>query len=113
PHAVVYKPSFFAEWFFKLLIRIRYPGPVGLVNLVAGWKKGDPYIAREILMDEVSAESLAEECYALLSDVAKRDRMKADFARLRRTLGWGEKRALGPSATAASEIFEVLKCPVS
>jgi len=103
-HAVVYKPSVLSEWIFKLFIR--YKGPVGLVNLVAGWKKGEPYLVREILMDEVTVQNLVDETISLWTDSARRSAMKSGFNALRIKVA-GNSSEEGPSAIAAREILSV------
>ncbi|MBY0471401.1 lipid-A-disaccharide synthase [bacterium] len=102
PHAVVYKPSFITEWIYKLFIR--YGGPVGLVNLVAGIKAGDPYVAKEILLDQVTVPNLHAELLALLSDPARRLEITEGFKKIRTALKAHEK----PSGNAAREILAVL-----
>lgn len=94
PHAVVYRTSRLTQWIFKRLVR--YAGPVGLGNLVAGRR-----IVREILLDEVDAPTLAEEAWRLLTDRARILEMKTEFARLRSLLQTDES----PSRRAAQEIL--------
>ncbi len=102
PHVVVYKPSGLTSFLFKHLVR--YRGPVGLVNLFSGWKEGQPLVARELLMDQLTVDSLSEEAYRLLTDESARAAMIAEFEKLRNLVTAGESAS--PSETAAREILE-------
>jgi lipid-A-disaccharide synthase len=104
PHVVVYKPGWSTQWVFKNLVR--YRGPVGLVNLAGGWSDGQPFLAEEILCEQVTSERLAEAAYSLLTDETKRSAMKKGFLALREKLS-GDGGA-GPSARAAAEILELV-----
>jgi lipid-A-disaccharide synthase len=101
PHAVVYRPSALTAWIFKWLIR--YRGPVGLVNLVLGWKTGDPYLATELLCDDATPTRLGDEAYSLLSDDGRRAKIREGFSRIRSLLG----ESAGPSRRAAAEVLSV------
>lgn len=105
PHAVLYKPSELTGWVFRNFVR--YSGPVGLVNLVGGWEPGKPYLAREILMGEVTEEVLSREATALLTDEAYRARLERDFEGLRRAVV-GDA-AESPSVRAARAVLEVAR----
>ncbi len=103
PHAVVYRPSRSTEFIFKNLIR--YRGPVGLVNLVAhpaGPEGREPYLCRELLMDQATVPILSAELSRLLTDTALRARMKEGFSELRRRMLVGD---VAPSMRAAREIL--------
>ena len=106
PHVIVYRPSKTTAWIFKNLIR--YRGPVGLVNLVAGWQPGQPYLVPEILCDEVSEDALATAVVRLLStssiDSDWRNQMTQGFVDLRSRVLGREKR-LHPSVDAAAEVI--------
>ena len=58
PHVIVYKPNGFSCFVFKHLIR--YRGPVGLVNLVAGSheRPDRPYVAEELLCKQATVSSI-------------------------------------------------------
>jgi lipid-A-disaccharide synthase len=106
PHAVIYKPSQSTAWIFKHLIR--YRGPVALVNLVAGWKPGDPYLVREILCEHVTVGNLTKEVIQLLADSNYRSQMKIGFEKLRNQV-CGTREKIRPSTTAAREILQVVQ----
>lgn len=110
PHAVVYRPSWLTIWIFRLFIR--YKGPVGLVNLVGGWRTGDPFLAREILCEEVRPEVLSQELVALLLDSEKRALMLKGFASLRAQLE-ADLKGRHPSETVANEILALVSIPGS
>lgn len=102
PHAIVYKPSWTTAWIFKNLIQ--YRGPVGLVNLVAGWNEGDEYLVREILLEEVTLDALTREIVSLMSDSMKRQKQIQGFDELRVKM----KRDESPSLLAAKEVLRVI-----
>ncbi len=110
PHAVVYRPSWLSARLFEILVR--YRGPVGLVNLVSGWKEGDPYLVEEILLEEATPDRLADAAVSLLTDSRKREQLLKGFRSLRQNL---ELSAEAPrhSVKAALEILEVASCPRS
>lgn len=104
PHAVVYKPNWISSKIYRHLVR--YKGPVGLVNLVAGVREEEPRIAREILCEEVSDSNLTEALLELLQENSPAvSRMKGSFQKIRIALG-----ERGASENAAKEILEVLRC---
>jgi lipid-A-disaccharide synthase len=106
-HAVVYKPTVVTEWIFKNLIR--YSGPVGLSNLVAGWSSDRPLAFNEILCSDATVDALAADAASLLSDPARRRAQAEAIARVRsRLLGEGPPESrLSPSRIAAREVAEV------
>jgi lipid-A-disaccharide synthase len=106
PHVVVYKPSQTTAWIFRYLIR--YRGPVGLVNLVSGWRPGHEYLAREILCEEVTVESLKQEILNLMTDTEVRRRLADGFSKLR-DIVMGEGQRLSPSVIAAQEIVQLIR----
>ena len=107
PHVVVYRPSLLSEWIFKYLIR--YKGPVGLVNLVSGWKPGQAYLTDEILMDHFKVPRLADEIVDLLTNEARRQRLAKGFNSLREAvMGEAGNGPSGPSARAAFEILRLV-----
>jgi lipid-A-disaccharide synthase len=106
PHSVVYKPSAVSHWIYKNLIR--YKGPVGLVNLVAGWKPGDDYVAREILCEEVTLPTLSTEIVDLMTSKEKREKLLHGFEKLRSAV-FGKNEFLSPSRVAAQEILSMIE----
>ncbi len=111
PHAVVYRTGRSTSWIFRNLVR--YRGPVGLVNLVGGpggtWRKGDPYVARELLLEDATETALAEEALALLTDPAKAGSQREAFARIRGLFTEGDRPGEGPSVRAAREVLAVAR----
>ncbi|OFZ55440.1 MAG: hypothetical protein A2428_05035 [Bdellovibrionales bacterium RIFOXYC1_FULL_54_43] len=103
PHAVIYKAGQVTTWIFERFIR--YRGPVGLVNLVARKAKGDSPLVREILLDEVTVQSLADEAVRLLSDDEVRARMRHGFQELRKRLESADGQS--PSRAAAVELLKI------
>lgn len=103
PHAVVYKPAQPTPWIYRNLIR--YKGPVGLVNLVHGWKKGEPLLARELLLEGATVEALATEAIALLTDAGRIASAREGLARLRAIVTAGRE---SPSRVAARDIAALL-----
>ena len=105
-HAVVYKPSWISNQIYKYFIR--YQGPVALVNLVAGGfgkKNPDEWLIREILCENVRAETIAEEAYSLFTDQEKRNRIEKGLQGLREKIVGTQS----PSHIAAGEILNLLK----
>lgn len=107
PHTIVYKTNLLTELIYRLFIR--YQGPVGLSNLVAGWTPGKPLLVREVLLSDVKVETLCDEIVALLTDSARRERLSQGFAAMRKRVF--EVGASSPSATAAREILSVIRGP--
>ncbi len=103
PHAVVYKPSRTSAWIFRHLIR--YRGPVGLVNLVANEKPGEPFLVSEILCEKVTPALLAQELYSLLTDSRRRQVMSDGFEKLRRRVS-ADLQGMSPSAWAAQAVLQ-------
>gem|GEM_PF-22482 len=107
PHAVIYKPGRITSWIYQNLIR--YRGPVGLVNLVAGGlgQKKEQFLLREILLNEATSEAIAQETVSLFLDSVKKTRIKQGLLKLRaQVLGVTEGgSALKPSQAAAEEVF--------
>ena len=100
PHAVVYKPNWLTRFVFHFLIR--YRGPIGLVNLVAGKRAGDAYLMRELLGRHMSPELVSAELVSLLTDGSRRAQLERDLQALRhKVVGNGES----PSLRAAREIL--------
>lgn len=114
PHAVVYKTGRISAFLFRHVVK--YKGPVGLVNLVAAWNPLLPEsyrqtnaqrIAREILLEEVTAENLAAEAFSLLTDEERRGKLAGEFQSIREKLA-GDGKSLSPSRRAAREVLDVV-----
>lgn len=107
-HSVVYKPNKLSCWIVRNLVG--YRGPVGLVNLVAGREKDSPYFIRELLCNEATVASLANEIVTLFSDNEVRAKIQIGLKELRSILIKPESQS--PSEVAAkeilSEIFSVM-----
>jgi lipid-A-disaccharide synthase len=102
-HSIIYRSHRITHFIFHYLIR--YRGPVGLVNLVAGWQAGKPYLIREILHHDQTPEELSEELISLFRDQERRANITQGLAQVRKTvLGANEGRS--PSEVAAREIIE-------
>jgi len=108
PHAVVYKPSAITGWAFRNVVR--YKGPVGLVNLVAGGGPGTrpPYLVNEIVMKSVTARNLEEELVSLLGDESRRRRIVEGLGALRERVLSGASGE-SPSTRAAREALAALR----
>jgi lipid-A-disaccharide synthase len=72
-------------------------------NLVAGHR-----IVPELIQDDFTPERTAEEAIALLTDVSKRDEMRAALAQVRQQLG-----TPGATARAAETVLEVATSSMS
>ena len=105
PSTVVYKPGWISQWIFQNLIR--YKGPVGLVNLVSGWKPGTAYLAKEIICQDFTTDAITEEAIELLSDEPRRQKLLAGFQALKNQM-LGDAGGIGPSALGAREIIDLL-----
>jgi lipid-A-disaccharide synthase len=100
PHVVVYRAGLLSRFVFHFLIR--YRGPVGLVNLVAGWQPGQAPLVRELLGGEVTVGAVSAEIVALLTDLGLRSRLAQGLGELRaRVVGNGDS----PSLRAAREVL--------
>jgi lipid-A-disaccharide synthase len=102
-HSIIYRTNKLTHFIFDHLIR--YRGPVGLVNLVAGWTEGKPLLIREILHHHQTEEELSEELLSIYQDQARRARIQEGLARVRQAVV-GENDGKSPSEVAAREIIE-------
>lgn len=112
PHGILYTGSLLSNFIFFNLIR--YQGPVGLVNLVGGWKPGimprdSRFIVREFLGSRANVDNLSNELISLLMDKGRRERMKEDFKNLSEMLKPPQGFS-SPSDCLASEILGIMKC---
>ncbi len=79
PTVIVYKVSPLSYRLGRLLIRVPY---IGLANLIA-----DAPLMPELIQDNACPEAIARTVAALLDDPARRERMRAALAQVRRRLG--------------------------
>lgn len=79
PFAVVYRTPRLEWEIARRLVRVRH---AALANLVAGRE-----VVREYLQEKATVPALVAEATRLLDDEVERQRMRADFVALRRTLG--------------------------
>lgn len=79
PMVIVYKVSALTYWVGRMIIDV--PN-IGLVNLIAG-----KTIVPELIQQDASAEKIAEEIEAILSDKKRSDGIKRELARVREKLG--------------------------
>ncbi|MGK5081835.1 lipid-A-disaccharide synthase [Bdellovibrionota bacterium FG-1] len=105
PHVIVYKPNWVTEFIYRHWIR--YPGPVGLSNLIAGWSPENPFLITELLCSDATVEALAVEALGLLLDPEKKQRQLDGFSAIREKIlpAGGES----PSAMAAREVLGVAR----
>ena len=103
PMVVAYKPGVLSGFIFKRLIR--YRGPVGLVNLVAGAQPDKKLLAREMLAEEVTSANLADELRKLLFDAEYRTRLERGLKTLKEKVMTTES----PSENAAKEVLRVAR----
>ena len=107
PHAVIYRTNRLTAWLYRRVVR--YRGPVGLVNLILKNDLDAPVrVAREILLEDVTPENLACEAVRLLTDQAVRTVMASKFHQIREQLSPAGIES--PSAAAARELMEVVRC---
>jgi lipid-A-disaccharide synthase len=91
---IVYKLSPVTYALGRAFVRV---GTYGMVNLVAGRK-----IVPELIQDQFTAENVARETVALLTDNARADTMRRDLAEVRARLG-----APGASRRAATAVIQL------
>ena len=105
PHLIVFRPNFISSTIFHSFIR--YPGPIGLVNLIGGFfgKTRAECVVPELITFEVTAEAMARELLPLFVDEARIRAQREFLAEVRRrVVGDGES----PSRKAAREVLDVL-----
>ncbi|RYD83307.1 MAG: lipid-A-disaccharide synthase, partial [Sphingobacteriales bacterium] len=96
PQAVCYKGSKISYWIGKRLVKIKY---ISLVNLIM-----DKPVVKELIQDDFNEEKVSAELKALLEDNIYRNRILADYKKLKTMLG-GE----GASARAAEIVYNFLQ----
>ena len=92
PEVVCYKGNSLSYQIAKWLIKIKY---ISLVNLIMGKE-----VVKELIQDELTVKNLTHELGTLLSDKSKQQRLKEDYAALKKLLSQGGHA----SANAAKSI---------
>lgn len=116
PHAILYRSNPLSHLIFEQLVRRRFAGPVGLVNLIYGWKDGEPWLVREFLRHRLTAGEIADELIALWLDPARRSAVLAGLTQVREQvagegLGGQNGKPLSPSRVAAAELIRIARAP--
>ena len=96
PEVICYKGSAFSYQIAKRLIKIKF---IGLVNLIM-----DKEVVKELIQDELTVENLKRELNLLLTNEAKQQQLKEDYAALKSLLSQGGHA----SANAAESIYNFL-----
>jgi lipid-A-disaccharide synthase len=96
PEVICYKGSAFSYQIAKRLIKIKF---IGLVNLIM-----DKEVVKELIQDELTVDNLKYELNLLLTDKAKQQQLKEDYAALKTLLSKGGHA----SANAAASIYSYL-----
>jgi lipid-A-disaccharide synthase len=96
PMVIVYRVS---PLTYRLLRRMVTVDTIGMVNLIAGEK-----IVPELIQEAFTAEAVAAEAISMLTDSARRARVREGLARVRERLGGS-----GASRRAAQAILQSLK----
>ena len=97
PEVICYKGSKISYEIAKRLIKIKF---IGLVNLIM-----DREVVKELIQDEMNVSNLTAELKALLTNDAKRKKMRADYDELRSLLHAGGNA----SANAAEAVYLLAK----
>jgi lipid-A-disaccharide synthase len=101
PEVICYKGSSISYQIAKRLVRVKY---ISLVNLIM-----DRPVVKELIQDEFTAKNLAKELRELLTNAARQEQLKKDYAELKHILSLG-----GPaSLNAATSIVAFLGLSVS
>jgi lipid-A-disaccharide synthase len=81
PQVVIYRFSNFTAWFARniLKFKIQFMSPPNLIEMKS--------IVPELMQEDVNAERIAAESIELILNQTKRDRMLADYAAMRLSLG--------------------------
>jgi len=96
PEVICYKGSAFSYQIAKRLIKIKF---IGLVNLIM-----DKEVVKELIQDELTVENLKRELNLLLTDEAKQQQLKEDYAALKKLLSQGGNA----SANTAESIYQFM-----
>lgn len=97
PQVVCYKGSNISYQIAKRLVKVKY---ISLVNLIM-----DKEIVKELIQDEMNVSNLKTELTRILKDQAAINKMKADYANLKKLLSEGGHA----SKKAAKSIVEFLR----
>jgi lipid-A-disaccharide synthase len=92
PEVVCYKGSPISYAIAKRVIKVKY---ISLVNLIM-----DREVVKELIQDDLTVENLSRELGSVLSDQAKKMRMKADYQAL-----WETLRAGGNASARAAAVI--------
>jgi len=95
PMVIVYRVSPLTYWLGRRLVSV---DTIGMVNLLAGEK-----IVPELIQDAFTPEAAAREAVSMLTDAARRARIREGLAGVREKLG-----GPGASRRAAESILEVM-----
>lgn len=108
PHLIIYQSNLLSHLIFSRVIRRSYPGPIGLTNLVHGWKEGAPLLVPEFTDRGLSSKTLARELLTLFEDREQRSRMRAGLETVRKRI-LGDSPGVSPSELAAKEVLRVAR----
>lgn len=97
PEVVCYKGSNISYQIAKRLVKIKY---ICLVNLIM-----DKEVVKELIQDDLTVENVTKELKDILSDPARQQQLKSDYASLKRLLGENGNA----SANAAKSIVDFLQ----
>jgi lipid-A-disaccharide synthase len=97
PEVVCYKGSWLSYQIGKRLVNVKY---ISLVNLIM-----DKLVLKELIQNELTAENLKNELTDLLSNENRKEKLKEDYAELKKILSEGGNA----STKAADSIFRFLK----
>ncbi len=97
PEIVCYKGNAFSYQIAKRLIKIKY---ISLVNLIM-----DKEVITELIQDELTVENLKTELSSILNDTIKIEKIKSDYAELKKILQLGGNA----SFNAAASVYRFLK----
>lgn len=97
PEVICYKGSSISYQIAKRLIKIKY---ICLVNLIM-----DKEVVKELIQDDLTIENVTTELKAILTDTAKQQQLKDDYALLKKILSEGGNA----SANAAKSMMAFLQ----
>ncbi|MEJ7611264.1 MAG: lipid-A-disaccharide synthase [Ferruginibacter sp.] len=97
PEIICYKGSRVSYEIARRVIKIKF---IGLVNLIM-----DREVVKELIQDKLNVENLKGELQRLLTDEAKKEQIRKDYAALKELLSAGGNA----SANAAAKIIEMVR----
>ncbi|MFT3825360.1 MAG: lipid-A-disaccharide synthase [Chitinophagaceae bacterium] len=97
PEVVCYKGSNISYQIAKRLIKVKY---ISLVNLIM-----DKLVVKELIQQDLTTDNLRQELTALLTDPAKQQQLRTDYAALKQLLSQGGRA----SAKAAKSIVDFVR----